>query len=49
MSSYELIVPGLLTYVLDENVELRQAAAYGLSLCATRGTKDAFRPFLDEV
>ena len=33
----------------EESCELRQAAAYGLSLCAFSGDPNAFRPYLDEA
>jgi len=44
---YKYFVPAFLTYVQHENDDLRQAAAYGLGMCAQHG-KQHFQPYIDE-
>jgi len=45
---FQQFVPPLLAYTLDPNENVRQAAAYGLGMCAQHGG-DAFGPFADDA
>lgn len=45
---YETMFPALLTYVCDNEPELRQASAYGLAMCAQHGGQ-YFQPYLKDT
>lgn len=43
---FKLFMPALMVYVNDEDVELRQAAAYGLAVTCQHGGQ-AVQPYLE--